>query len=123
MGLFERVRTRVVKATGYSLAGLQAAWRNEEAFRFEVVIALLLFPVAVWLSESYVTFALLGGSLMLVMVVELLNSAIEAVVDQVTSEYAELAGRAKDLGSAAVLVSILLTLLVWIAVVFDRWWP
>ena len=104
---------RAWRALGYSLKGLAAAWRHESAFRQEVLIALIVLPLGLWLGEGGVEKALLAGSWLLVLVVELLNSAIEAVVDRFGPEYNPLAGRAKDLGSAAVLVAILLALLVW----------
>lgn len=122
MNIFQRIINRLINATRYSVAGLSAAWRNEEAFRFECVMAFILLPAACWLGETFQVRALLVGSCLLVIVVELLNSAVEAVVDQVTTEYTELAGRAKDLGSAAVMLSIFLMLLVWGGVVIDRWW-
>lgn len=122
MNIFSRIKNRLVRATGFSTAGLRAAWRHEEAFRFECVLALVMLPLAVWLGDTFLARALLIGCCLLVMLVELLNSAIEAVVDQVTEEYAELAGRAKDLGSAAVMLSMFVTLLVWAGVALDRWW-
>ncbi len=104
---------RAWRALGYSLAGLRAAWRHESAFRQELAIALLVIPAGLWLGQDGVEKALLVGSWLLVLIVELLNSAIEAVVDRIGPERHELAGRAKDLGSAAVLLSILLALLTW----------
>jgi len=122
MNILQRIKHRLVNATRYSLAGFRAAWHNEEAFRFEFVLGLILMPAAFWLGESFLVRSLLMGSWLLVMVVEILNSALEAVVDQVTSEYTELAGRAKDMGSAAVMLSIIITALVWFGVILDRWW-
>ena len=122
MNILQRIKHRLVNATRYSLAGIRAAWHNEEAFRFEFALALILMPAAFWLGESFLVRSLLMGSWLLVMVVEILNSALEAVVDQVTSEYTELAGRAKDMGSAAVMLSIIITVLVWLGVILDRWW-
>ncbi|HHI75559.1 MAG TPA: diacylglycerol kinase [Gammaproteobacteria bacterium] len=104
---------RAWRALGYSLKGLAAAWRHESAFRQEVLIALIVLPLGLWLGEGGVEKALLAGSWLLVLVVELLNSAIEAVVDRFGPEHHPLAGRAKDLGSAAVFVAILQALLVW----------
>jgi len=104
---------RIVRAFGYSLQGLRAVWRHEAAFRQEVLVAVLLVPLGLWLGTNGVERALLVGSWLLVMIVELLNSAIEAVVDRVGPESHELSGRAKDAGSAAVLVAIALAVLVW----------
>ena len=112
---------RIVDATSFSAAGLRAAWRWEEAFRQELVLAIVLAPVALWVGQTALQRAALIGCCLLVLVVELLNSAIEAVVDRVGMERHELAGRAKDMGSAAVLLSLLLTLLVWGTVAWQHW--
>lgn len=112
--------TRIVKATGFSLRGLQAAWRFETAFRQECVIALLLLPLAFWLAETLAQAALLIFAVGLVLVTELLNSAIEAVVDRFGSERNELAARAKDMGSAAVFVSLAMLVATWGLVALDR---
>ena len=104
---------RILYAAKYSWLGLAAAFRHEAAFRQELLALVMLVPVALWLGKSAVEYALLIGSLLLVLVVELINSAIEAVVDRFGGELHELSGRAKDMGSAAVLVSILLCGLVW----------
>ena len=106
----------LVKATGYSLTGLRAAVKHEEAFRQELLALVIVVPVALWLGVTGVERALLIGSCLLVLVVELVNSAIEAVVDRVGSERIELSGRAKDLGSAAVFGAIVLAVVVWILV-------
>ena len=100
--------TRIIKAAGYSWKGLRAAWINEAAFRQEGVAVLLAVVIACWLDVDAITRVLLISSVMLVMIVEILNSAIEAVVDRIGSEYHELSGRAKDMGSAAVLIAITL---------------
>lgn len=115
--------TRIVNATGYSLAGVRSAWRHEAAFRQECVLAALLTPVGYWLGQTAVERALLIGSCLAVLVVELLNSALEAAIDRIGPEQHELAGRAKDLGSAAVLVSLLLTLVVWLLIAWERFAP
>ncbi len=107
---------RVWNALNYSLAGLQEAYRCEDAFRQEVLLAVLLLPIAFLLPVSAVGQGLLAGVVLLVLVVELLNSAIEAVVDRVSLENHHLAKRAKDIGSAAVLVSLLLVVVVWASV-------
>lgn len=104
---------RIVKATGYSYKGIVAAWRGEAAFRQEVVLTIMLFPVALFAEVSPVEHVLLVGVLGLVLIVELLNSAIEAVVDRIGSEAHELSGAAKDMGSAAVFVSLALAFYAW----------
>ncbi|WP_031385821.1 diacylglycerol kinase [Desulfonatronum thiodismutans] len=110
---------RLTQAFVCSVQGLQSAWRNEEAFRLEVLAALLLIPAALWLGEGGVERVLLVGSVVLVLIVELLNSAVEAVVDRIGMEHNELSGRAKDIGSAAVLISLLLVPVVWALVLLS----
>lgn len=105
--------SRLIKAFGYSAAGLRACYRNEAAFRQELAASVLIIPAALWLGNTGIERALLLGSWMLVPIVELLNSAIEAVVDRIGSEHHELSGRAKDAGSAAVLLTIALVVVVW----------
>ncbi len=112
--------TRILKATGYSLKGLQAALRHESAFRQELALCLVLLPAAAWLGRTPVEWALLTGSLLLVLIVELLNSAVEAVVDRFGDELHELSGRAKDMGSAAVLVSLLNVVVIWVLIAWQR---
>jgi len=114
---------RVVNATLYSVAGLRAAWRNEAAFRQECVAVVVLIPIAVWLGQNAVQRALLLCSCVLVLIVELLNTAVEFVVDRVGTDHHELSGRAKDLGSAAVFTSIALAMLVWGLVAWERFGP
>jgi diacylglycerol kinase (ATP) len=114
---------RVVNATFYSVAGLRAAWRNEAAFRQECVGVVVLIPIAVWLGQNAVQRALLLSSCALVLIVELLNTAVEFVVDRVGTDHHELSGRAKDLGSAAVFTSIALAILVWSLVAWERFGP
>ena len=111
---------RVIAATRYSLSGLQAAWRFESAFRQETTLAVLLLPVALWLGTTAVERALLIAVLGIVLITELLNSAVEAVVDRVGEEHHALAGRAKDMGSAAVFISLALTVVIWGIVAFGR---
>ncbi|HDN2511611.1 diacylglycerol kinase [Providencia vermicola] len=113
--------TRVIKAAGYSLKGLKAAWINEAAFRQESVAAVIAIIIAFCLDISYVDRILLISSVVLVAIVELLNSAIEAVVDRIGSEYHELSGRAKDIGSAAVFISIGLALFIWALILWQRY--
>jgi len=101
---------RLIAATGFSLAGLKAALQHEQAFRLEVVIFCIL---ALWLGQSRVEQVLLVGSLFIVLLMELINSALEATIDRGGSEFHTLAGRAKDIGSAAVFVALLLVVFVW----------
>jgi diacylglycerol kinase (ATP) len=110
---------RVWHAAGFSLAGLRAGW-NETAFRQEVLAALFLVPLAFWLGTGWVETALLAGSILIVMITELLNTAIEAVVDRVGPEWHDLSRRAKDMGSAAVLLSLVLCSGIWLAALYQR---
>ena len=111
---------RVWRAASYSAAGLKAALRGEAAFRQELALVVVLAPLGLWLGRNGVERALLLGSLLLVLVVELLNSALEAAVNRIGAETHELSGRAKDLGSAAVFVALLLAVSVWALVLADR---
>lgn len=111
---------RVIRATGYSIAGLRSAYRGESAFRQEFWLAALLLPLAFWLGRSWVEVALLAGSVMLVLIVELLNSAIEAAIDRISFELHDLSKRAKDIGSAAVFLSLLLCAGTWLAALWQR---
>lgn len=111
---------RIVNAAFYSWAGMRYAWRNEAAFRQEAILAVILIPIAFWVGADAVQRALLIGTCLIVLIVELLNSSIEAVVDRVGDEYHALSGSAKDLGSAAVLISLLLTVIVWGLVIYER---
>jgi diacylglycerol kinase (ATP) len=113
---------RIVAATGFSIAGLRAAWR-EAAFRQEVLLTAVLLPAALWLGQTILQRALLIASCLLVLIVELLNSAIEAVVDRIGPERHVLSGRAKDMGSAAVLLALSITAIVWGAVAWERFAP
>lgn len=110
---------RLWHATGYSLAGLRAGWR-EKAFRQEVLLAAVLLPLACWLGRGWVETALLTASVVLVLITELLNSGIEAAIDRIGPELHDLSKRAKDMGSAAVLLSLLLCGAVWAAALFQR---
>jgi diacylglycerol kinase (ATP) len=111
---------RIVNATFFSLAGLRAAWCHEAAFRQECALALVLTPAAFWVGQTAVERCLLIGSCWLVLIVELLNSAIEATVDRVGLDHHQLSGRAKDLGSAGVFVSLMLTALIWALIGAER---
>jgi len=114
---------RVFDAFGYSMKGFHAAWTNEAAFRQEAVLAAVLVPGAFWLASNALELALLIGSVLVVLITELLNSAIEAIVDKTTPEIHELAGRAKDMGSAAVLVSLIGTGSIWLFIALERFAP
>lgn len=118
----QKLRTglsRVWYATGYSLAGLRAAWA-ETAFRQEAIVAFALLPLALWLGRSWVETALLAGSVLLVMIVELLNTCIETAIDRIGPEWNHLSKRAKDMGSAAVLLSLVLAGGIWVAAIAHR---
>ena len=104
---------RILKATIWSLQGLRAAWMHESSFRLEVYLFVVLAPLALWLGADGIERALLVGSMALVLSAELLNSAVEAVIERYGAEHHELAGRAKDMGSAAVFVLMMNVLLVW----------
>jgi diacylglycerol kinase (ATP) len=105
---------RLIRATGYSLAGLKSCVRHEAAFRQELALVVAAVPLALWLGEGGVERALLIASLLLVLIVELLNTAVEVVVDRVGVEAHVLSGRAKDLGSAAVMLALVNALVVWL---------
>ena len=110
---------RIWHAGGYSLAGLRAGW-NEKAFRQEAIGAMVLVPLSLWLGRSWVEAALLAGSVVLVMIVELLNTGIEAAIDRIGPEWHALSKRAKDMGSAAVLLSLLLCAGIWAGALYQR---
>ncbi len=111
--------SRIWHAAGFSFSGLRAGW-EETAFRQEALAAVVLVPLAFWLGRSWVEVALLAGSVLFVMTVELLNTAIEAAIDRVGPEWHALSKRAKDMGSAAVLLSVLLCSGVWVAALYQR---
>lgn len=115
--------TRVLFAARNSAAGLAAAWRHESAFRQEIVLSLLLLPAALWLGTGWVERSLLMGTVVLVLVTELLNSGIEATVDRVSMDLHELSKRAKDFGSAAVMLALLLCGGVWASALAAKLWP
>ena len=112
--------TRIIHAFGYSMKGFKAAFKHESAFRQEVALFIVLVPAAIWLGRTSIEYILLIGSLLLVLIVELLNSAVEAVVDRIGDEMHKLAGRAKDMGSAAVFVSLTNVFLIWGLIAYDR---
>ena len=110
---------RILHAAGYSVQGLKAAW-HETAFRQEFLLTLVLFPVGLWLAQTWEQASLLLGSLVLVLVVELLNTGIESAIDRIGPEWHDLSKRAKDMGSAAVLLSLLLCVGIWSAAIWNR---
>lgn len=112
---------RVVMATRYSCAGLSAAWRHEAAFRQECLLAAILLPLAMYCGENSIERVLLAASVLWVLIVELLNSALEAAIDRIGAERHPLSGRAKDLASAAVMLSLLLAALTWGLILGARW--
>jgi len=104
---------RLMNALGYSYAGLKTAYQNEDAFRQEVMLAIVLIPLALYLEHEAIQRALMIGSVLIVIIVELLNSAVEATVDRISLDHHRLAKRAKDIGSAAVLISLVNLAVVW----------
>ncbi len=119
-GHLPRTPGRILKATVWSLQGLRAAWLHESSFRLEVYLLVVLAPLACWLVDGPIERVLMIGSCLLVLAAELLNSAIEAVIERYGPEFHELAGRAKDMGSAAVFVLMMNVLLVWGLILWDR---
>ena len=111
--------SRILHAGGYSLAGLRAGW-HEKAFQQEALCAFVLIPTAFWLGQSWEQTALLAGTAILVLIVELLNSGIEAAIDRIGPEWHELSKKAKDMGSAAVLLALCLCGAVWAAALYHR---
>jgi|SRR5210317_1336917 diacylglycerol kinase (ATP) len=116
----ENIFRHIKNAVIYSWAGLKAAWDNEMAFRTEVIVIALIMPIGIWIGETAVQWALLIGSSMLVLITELLNSAIENVVDRIGREHHLLSKQAKDLGSAAAAVSMLTAVIVWGLIAYER---
>jgi len=112
---------RIIRAAGYSAEGLRAAYAGESAFRQETWLAVVLVPLSFLVGRGWVETALLAGSVLLVMIVELLNSAVEATVDRVSFETHSLSKRAKDIGSAAVMVSLVLCAGIWVGALWHRW--
>lgn len=119
-GHMPRGPVRILKAAKWSLQGLRAAWLHESSFRLEVCLFVVLAPLGWWLGQTPVERVLLIGSMLLVLSIELLNSAVEAVIERYGPEFHELAGRAKDMGSAAVFVLMMNVLLIWGAIVVPR---
>jgi len=119
-GHLPRGPRRILMATTWSMQGLRAAWLHESSFRLEVYLFLVLAPLGWWLGETAVERVLLVGSMLLVLSMELLNSAVEAVIERYGPEIHELAGRAKDMGSAAVFLLMVNVVLIWAAIVLPR---
>lgn len=113
---------RILHAGTYSLAGLREGWA-EASFRFEAQIALVMLPLAFWLGQTWIEVALLAGSVLIVLIVELLNTGIETTIDRISPELHDLSKRAKDLGSAAVMLGLILCGGIWIAALVQRLWP
>ena len=114
--IFRHIRNAVI----YSWAGLKAAWDNEMAFRTETIVIAFMLPIGIWIGETAVHWALLIGSSLLVLITELLNSAVEKVVDRIGTEHHILSKQAKDLGSAAAAVSMLAAVIVWALIAYER---
>lgn len=112
--------TRIIKAAGYSWKGLRAAWINEAAFRQEGIAVVIAIVIACWLDLDPLSRILLIGSVILIMIVEILNSAIEALVDRIGTDHHLLSGRAKDMGSAAVLMTIILAIITWVTLLWSH---
>lgn len=110
---------RLWHALGYSMAGLRAGW-GETAFRQEAFAALVLLPASLWLGRNWIEIALLAGSVVIVMIVELLNTGIETAIDRIGPEWHDLSKRAKDMGSAAVLLSLVLSIAIWSTALYQR---
>ena len=116
----DTILAHILKAFIWSMAGIKAAWKNEQAFRWEAAIVLLMMPVSLWLGRTAVERALLIACSMSVLITELLNSAVEAVVDRIGPERHELSKRAKDMGSAAALISMVTAVVVWGLIAYER---
>jgi diacylglycerol kinase (ATP) len=118
----ENVFLHIQNAVIYSCAGFKAAWNNEMAFRTESIVIAILLPIGIWIGDTVVEWALLIGSCLLVLLTELLNSAVEAVVDRMGTEHHVLSKQAKDLGSAAAAISMLAAVIVWGLIAYGRFW-
>jgi diacylglycerol kinase (ATP) len=118
----ESVLRHIGKAFIWSAAGIQTAWKNELAFRVEAIIIIILIPLGIWLGKSAAERALLIASCLLILIIELLNSAVEAVVDRIGTEHHELSGRAKDMGSAAAFFAMLTAGIIWALIAYERFW-
>jgi len=118
----ESVLRHIGHAFIWSATGIQSAWKNELAFRVESIIIIVLIPLGIWLGRSAAERALLIASCLLILIIELLNSALEAVVDRIGTEHHELSGRAKDMGSAAAFFAMLTAGIIWALLVYERFW-
>ena len=116
----ETIIAHILNAFIWSMAGIKAAWKNEQAFRWEAAIVLLMMPVGLWLGRTAVEWALLIASAMSILITELLNSAVEVVVDRIGPERHELSKRAKDMGSAAAFISMITAVIVWGLIAYER---
>lgn len=119
----KRGLSRLIAATGYTVAGLAAAWKSEEAFRQEVLLAAVMIPAALWLGQTLVERIVLIATVLIVMITELLNTAVEYTIDRIGTERHELSGHAKDIGSAAVFISLMLALITWASFLWVRLVP
>ena len=113
--------SRLIDASRYSMQGFKAAWKNEAAFRQELVAVAILLPVAFFIARNITQFLLLTVPLLILLIAELVNSALEAVVDRIGDEPHELSGRAKDMGSATVLIALLLAFICWLLIVMENY--
>lgn len=113
--------TRLIDATRYSMQGFKAAWRNEAAFRQELVAVIILLPLAYFIARDITQLLLLTMPLFILLIVELVNSALEAVVDRIGNDLHELSGRAKDMGSATVFIALLLVFVSWLLIVLENY--
>ncbi len=113
--------TRIIDATRYSLQGFMACWRHEAAFRQEVWLFVALFPLSIFVATTSIEWVILVAPLFLMLIVELLNSAVESVVDRISDEKHELSGRAKDMGSAAVFLSLCLVMVSWGSIIYQNY--
>ena len=118
----ESVMRHIGKAFIWSAAGVKTAWKNELAFRVEAIFIIFLIPLGIWLGRSAAERALLIASCLLILIIELLNSALEAVVDRIGTERHKLSGRAKDMGSAAAFFTMLTAGIIWALIAYERFW-
>ena len=118
----ESVLRHIANAAVWSAAGIRKAWLNELAFRIETITIIIFMPAGIWLGRSAAERALLIASCLLILITELLNSAIESAVDRIGTEHHELSGRAKDMGSAAAFLSMLTAGIVWALIAYERFW-
>ena len=120
MKLIKKVLTHVIEATGHSIRGIEACWRHETAFRLDVSLCLILFALSPFVAESATQWLVLIIPLFLLLIVELLNSAVEATVDRIGNEHHEMSGRAKDIASAAVMLCLFLIATTWGAITWTN---